>query len=195
MSENLPQTIKNAVTGEEITFLETQQDTDGAHELVQVYLPPSGKGPRLHYHYKSEETFEVLDGQLKVIVDNEEKVLNEGETQVISKKIHHTFLNASDEHPVTFRVKVSPANNFEVSSRIMYGLIEEGGFNEQSVIKEIANNNPMYMAVILKMMGSVVVNIPEEQKKKIDHLAMQAKEEGIEQHLINKYARGLSVID
>lgn len=181
-SNSLPRTIKHAFTGEEITFLETSQDTNGAYEHIEVYLPPKGEGPRLHYHLKFEETFEVVDGELKVVIGEEEKILKATETQHVPKETHHRFANASSEQSVTFRVKITPANNFEVSSRIMYGLIRDGEVNEQGVI-----NNPMYLAIVLMMQDTIVVNLPEAQRLKLQHLAEQAKEQGIEQQLIDKY--------
>ncbi|WP_228547532.1 cupin domain-containing protein [Filobacillus milosensis] len=56
------ETITHKFTGERITFLETSADTDGAYEYIEVFLPPGGEGPPLHYHMKFEEEFEVRRG-------------------------------------------------------------------------------------------------------------------------------------
>jgi quercetin dioxygenase-like cupin family protein len=182
-SETLPRTITHAFTGEQITFVETSRDTDGTHELIEVVLPPKGEGPRLHYHLKFEESFEVMDGKLAVTVGEKDKVLGAGGTQFIPKHTNHRFKNASDENPVTFRVKIEPANNFEVSTRIMYGLIRDGEVNEHGVI-----DNPMYLAIVLMMQDTIVVGLPEEQRIGLEKLAQQAKDEGVEEELINRYA-------
>lgn len=180
---NLPRTITHAFTGEQITFVETTKDTDGAYELIEVSLPPKGEGPRLHYHLQFEETFEVLDGGLAVTIGEEDKILKAGDTQVVNKDTNHRFKNASEDTPVTFRVKIAPANNFEVSSRIMYGLIQDGYVNEHGVI-----DNPMHLAIILVMQDTRVVSLPVEQRVELEKLAQQAKEQGVVQELINKYA-------
>jgi hypothetical protein len=59
-------TICNPVTGQNITFLQTAQDTGGALlEMESVYNSTS-KEPVPHYHPAQEEDFTVLEGSLSV---------------------------------------------------------------------------------------------------------------------------------
>ncbi|WP_017187363.1 cupin domain-containing protein [Alkalibacillus haloalkaliphilus] len=115
--------ITNKLTCEKITFLKTSRQTGGNYEYIEVDLPPAGEGPPLHFHKNFEELFEVRDGQLKVTKGKEEHILNQGDKMTVAKETHHTFSNASDKNPVTFRVKITPAHQFEESMRILYGLM------------------------------------------------------------------------
>ncbi|MEK5276651.1 MULTISPECIES: hypothetical protein [Paenibacillus] len=71
----MEQTVKNKVTGEQITFLETAKDTNGEYLLIEVALPPFGKGPPLHIHDQFEEQFEVITGKLTVTLGKTKHVL------------------------------------------------------------------------------------------------------------------------
>ena len=59
-------TVKHQITGEQITFLETAEETQGKYLYIEVALPPQGDGPPLHSHDEFEEEFEVIFGQLTV---------------------------------------------------------------------------------------------------------------------------------
>ncbi|GEN45434.1 cupin domain-containing protein [Alkalibacillus haloalkaliphilus] len=176
--------IKNKLTGEKITFLETSRETDGDYEYIEVDLPPAGEGPPLHFHNNFEEQFEVRDGQLKVTKGKEEHILTQGDKMTVAKETHHTFSNASDKNPVTFRVKITPAHQFEESMRILYGLVEDGEVDDKGVPK-----NKTYAAIALDMQDSRVVKMPFFLKYFINHLAKKGKQKGIDQELIEKYAK------
>ncbi|WP_035344997.1 cupin domain-containing protein [Halalkalibacter hemicellulosilyticus] len=158
----------------------------GKYEYIEVFLPPKGAGPPLHYHRKFEETFETVDGELKILLANEEKILPPSESFTVKKEEHHAFLNASDKHPVTFRVKLTPANNFETSMRIIYGLAADGEIDE----KKGTLKNPMHTALALDMQDTRLVHVPKFiQKFMLDRLAKKAKRKGIDQQLIKKYVK------
>lgn len=184
MSVKRSESITHKLTGERITFLESSKETDGQYEYIEVFLPPSGEGPPLHYHLKFEESFEVLDGELKInLGNNKSKILKQGDTMTIVPKTHHTFLNASDSDTVTFRVKISPAYHFEESMRIAYGLIADGLINKKGSLKK-----PMHTAIVLEMQDTRIVEIPTiVQKLMLDRLVKKAKKKGAYQELIEKY--------
>ena len=68
-------TVKHQITGEQITFLETAEETLGKYLYIEVALPPQGDGPPLHSHDEFEEEFEVVSGQLTVTLGKEQYVL------------------------------------------------------------------------------------------------------------------------
>jgi quercetin dioxygenase-like cupin family protein len=175
--------ITNKVTGERITFLESSKDTNGEYEYIEVFLPAKGQGPPLHYHLKFEETFEVLDGELKLDLGEQSKQLSPGDTYIIAPNVHHTFSNASDTETLTFRVKITPASHFEESMRIGYGLIEDGKVNKKGLPKK-----KMHTAVILEMQDTRIVSIPSiVQKLILNRLARKAKKNGTYEELVKKY--------
>ena len=54
--------VKHQITGEQITFLETAEETKGKYLYIEVALPPQGDGPPLHSHDECEEEFELISG-------------------------------------------------------------------------------------------------------------------------------------
>ncbi|KQX51357.1 MULTISPECIES: cupin domain-containing protein [unclassified Paenibacillus] len=174
--------ITHKFSGERITFLETGEETNGDYEYIEVLLPSSSGGPPLHYHMNFKESFEVLGGELKVVEGKKEIILRKGDTLTVPKGTHHTFLNASNENEVTFRVKIEPAHNFEKSMRILYGLIGEGKANEVGM-----PHDKIHGALILDMSDSRYVAMPFFVKYLLKRLAQKGYKKGIAQELINKY--------
>ncbi|MFA9558143.1 cupin domain-containing protein [Evansella sp. AB-rgal1] len=174
--------ITHTFTGEKITFLETSKETNGAFEYIEVFLPPGGEGPGLHYHMNFKESFEVIDGELKILYGKEEKVLQIGETLHVAKGEHHTFLNASNEKAVTFRVKITPANQFEESMRILYGLMEDGKTDNKGLPKD-----KIHGALILDMQDTRLVKMPFLIKILLNHLVKKGKKKGIDKELLRRY--------
>lgn len=150
----MQRTVKNQVTGEQITFLETAEETNGHHLYIEVSLPARGDGPPLHIHDEFEEEFEVVSGKLTVTLGKEQHILQAGDRRLVMLNIPHTFTNNQDE-PVVFRVRLTPPSQFEQSVRIHYGLIEDGLVDAKGNPKELA-----YTALILSMQNTLVAGIP-----------------------------------
>lgn len=72
-----------------VSFPTAHADADGlsAIECRAPYL----HGPPLHVHETQDELFVVLDGELRVHVDGDERRLAAGETAVLPKGVPHTF--------------------------------------------------------------------------------------------------------
>lgn len=150
----MQRTVKNKVTGEQITFLETAEETNGRYLYIEVSLPPQGDGPPLHIHDEFEEEFEVISGRLTVTIGKEHYVLVPGDCRIAPLKTPHTFTNKHDE-PVVFRVRLTPPSQFEQSVRIHYGLIDDGLVDKKGNPKTIAHT-----ALILSMQNTLIVGIP-----------------------------------
>ena len=56
-------TFFNPVINDTATFLETCEETNGKHSLIEIELYKSN-GPPLHYHNAFSEKFEVVEGKL-----------------------------------------------------------------------------------------------------------------------------------
>ena len=150
----MQRTVKNQVTGEQITFVETAKETKGQYLLIEVSLPPQGVGPPLHIHDEFEEEFEVISGSLTVTVGKEIHILKSGDRRLVTLNMPHTFTNNHDE-PVIFHVRLTPPSDFEDSVRIHYGLIDDGLVDAKGNPKYIA-----YTALILSMQNTLVAGIP-----------------------------------
>ncbi|MFC5703316.1 cupin domain-containing protein [Cohnella faecalis] len=150
----MERTVTNQVTGEQITFIETAEDTDGKYLLIEVALPPYGKGPPLHIHDRFEEEFEVVSGKLTVTLGKIKHLLEAGDCRTVPLKTPHTFTN-NDEEPVVFRVRLTPPSQFEQSVRIHYGLMDDGLTDAKGNPKLLAHT-----ALVLSLQNTLIVGIP-----------------------------------
>lgn len=101
-----------------------------------------------------EELFEVIDGELTVQINNEERIVKPGEQLLVDKKTNHRFRNTSDQ-PVSFYVTLTPGHQFEESMRIAYGLIADGKINKKGFPQ-----NFFHLSMILKMQDTNLANVP-----------------------------------
>lgn len=164
----MDRTVRHQITGEQITFLETTEETQGKYLSIEVTLPPQGDGPPLHSHDEFEEEFEVVSCQLTVTLGKEQYVLQPGDKKFVTLKTVHTFTNNHDK-PVVFRVRLTPPSQFEQSVRIHYGLIDDGLCDAKGNPKNIAHT-----ALILSMQNTLVAGIPFWLRRKLFCMARKA---------------------
>jgi quercetin dioxygenase-like cupin family protein len=71
----------------------------GREELVltEFRYPPARDGPRRHIHRHHADAFYVLEGQLRITLDEEDRVLGPGGFVLIPPEVIHTFGNPSQE--------------------------------------------------------------------------------------------------
>jgi mannose-6-phosphate isomerase-like protein (cupin superfamily) len=85
--------LENPFTGQLLTFRLTAADTEG--ELLEVESSWAGTGsePPEHYHPHQEERFEVLEGELRARVADEERTLRAGDVLEVPAATPHTMWN------------------------------------------------------------------------------------------------------
>lgn len=77
------------------------------HSFVHVVIPKGKSSPK-HYHKVSEETYYVLSGRGRIIVDGAEKVLNPGDACLIMPgEVHQIFVES--EADLEFLTVSAPA--------------------------------------------------------------------------------------
>ena len=97
-------TIENPIIKDRVTFVRTSEETNGEYSEIVVHLSPGG-GNEPHFHKSFSESFSPLEGRLGVLVGNDRKVLEPGETATIppvsciAPLIPPTNLSASRERP------------------------------------------------------------------------------------------------
>lgn len=124
--------IINPVTGQQIRFIQTANDTQGRLlEMETLYLPHS-KEPIAHYHPHQSETFLILTGKITVRINGELHVFERGETLHIAPNSVHAMWNATGE-PASVNWKVRPAMNTEHLLETIFGLAVDGRVNPQGV--------------------------------------------------------------
>lgn len=180
---NATRTIENPIVGDRVTFLETAEETGGSYEHIECVLSPGGGNPP-HYHTGFTEEFTGVEGILHVECDGKLLKIGPGQSVVVNRNSIHCFYNPGKE-AVTFRSKVFPASNFELSLRIAYGLARDGRTNKKSV-----PYNPLVLAVLLHLMASEIPNMPSIVKVGLlKPLYRIARLVGIEDRLTRRYGR------
>ncbi|MGX5818623.1 cupin domain-containing protein [Chitinophaga lutea] len=178
----LPRTIHHPLIGDRVTFIETAEETGGSHLTVEVELAPNGKND-LHYHVTFVERFEVVEGELGLRLGKEILFLSRGGTAEVPLYVRHLFFNPSAKHPVTFRVTITPARQFEACLRIAYGLAVDGKVNKKGIPLKFA-----HLAVLMELGESYLTFLPHWiQVRLFRFLARRARRSGAAKELEKYY--------
>lgn len=119
------QEIFNPVTGQRMVFRETSASSGGEVLRVESTHPTSPRAEPVHIHPFQQSSFEVLDGQLRVSIDGEERVLQAGESLIIPAGAPHTFWNASGDTARSMQ-EFRPALNTEEFFEEYFALAASG---------------------------------------------------------------------
>ena len=95
-------TLTSTPTGEHFEFLTSARASDGHFRFVWT-LGPGRKGPPEHYHPTETETFEILEGTLRIWINGEPHDYSAGDAVSIPPMACHRFLNPTKE-PAVARV-------------------------------------------------------------------------------------------
>jgi mannose-6-phosphate isomerase-like protein (cupin superfamily) len=69
---------------------------DGDFSLMERTLPPGGRRPPPHRHTNCSEAYFVLDGEVAVVVGDEELLVGTEGFVLVPRGTRHTFGNAGD---------------------------------------------------------------------------------------------------
>jgi mannose-6-phosphate isomerase-like protein (cupin superfamily) len=124
--------IKNPAIGHWVTFLQTSEQTNGRLLQIEygVEKPESKPAIPLHKHLLCEERFEVVAGQLGVVLDGVRHELAVGEQVVIPPHTPHTFWNAGSGE-LRFITEVRPAGQLQTYWETVFGLAQDGKVGSQ----------------------------------------------------------------
>ncbi len=147
--------VNNPAIGHSVTFLQTAEQTNG--ELLQIEYgveqQESEPAIPLHIHLVCEERFEVISGQLGVVVDGERRVMGAGEQVLIPPGTPHTFWNAG-EGELRFITDVRPPGELQTYWETVFGLAEDGKVNSSGL------PNPLQLAVLAPLADSYDPRVP-----------------------------------
>ena len=83
--------------GDEITFLITGEETDGAVFMAEASVPPGG-GPPPHIHHREDESFYVREGTLAILAGDRTVTATPGDFVHIPRGTVHCFKNIGNGH-------------------------------------------------------------------------------------------------
>jgi mannose-6-phosphate isomerase-like protein (cupin superfamily) len=78
-------------------FKALAEQDDGDLSLMERTLPPGGRRPPAHRHTNCSEAYFVLDGQVAVIVEDEELTVGPEGFVLVPRGTAHTFGNPGDK--------------------------------------------------------------------------------------------------
>lgn len=136
-------TIRNPVTGERVTFLETAAETRGEAVVIDTSVAPGGFVAATHVHPLQSERFAIVAGRAEFRVGEERLTADPGDVVLVEPGTPHRFRNAGDEE-LRFVTEVRPALGFETFLETMYGLAADGKTNRKGL------PNPLRLAVIMR---------------------------------------------
>ena len=135
-------TIESPKIGQQITFIRTAQDTDGAELVIEArmrrgaFMPP-------HRHLRQEETFDVLEGTGTFKVAGRRVVARAGERVKVPAGVSHRFRNRSDGD-VRIRATLRPALRTEELFERLFALGAQGKVNK------LGAPNPIITASLIR---------------------------------------------
>lgn len=119
------QIMTNPANGDTYEFLETAGDTRGERVTLKANINSKGQLVPNHYHRFQDETFEIISGQLTVLLDGQTSILSAGEKLTLHKNTPHNHYNNGDV-PVTYIHTVTPALDFDFLIETLTGLAASG---------------------------------------------------------------------
>lgn len=119
------QIITNTTNGDSYEFLETAKDTKGKRVTLKATIKSKGRLVPKHYHVFQDETFEVIAGQLTILLDGQTSTLSAGEKVTLPKNIPHNHYN-NEAIAVTYIHTVTPALDFDFLIENLAGLAADG---------------------------------------------------------------------
>ena len=83
--------------GDEVTFLITGEETDGAVFMSELSVPPAG-GPPPHIHHREDESFYIREGTLAIRVGDRTANVSPGDFVHVPQGTVHCFKNTGNTH-------------------------------------------------------------------------------------------------
>ena len=148
------QVLKNPVTGETITILETTEQTGGEKLVFECRVTPGGSPLPPHVHSTQEERFEIQSGELGVMLGGKKQVLRQGDRIALPAGVKHQWWVAG-EGDVQFRVEVSPARNLEATLEAVCGMAQAGKLTSRAMPR-----NPFLLANLGRFSKTYIPVVP-----------------------------------
>jgi mannose-6-phosphate isomerase-like protein (cupin superfamily) len=178
------QVFENPVSGERVVVLtDPDANPDGAL-VAHLTVRPGGRVAAAHIHPTIRERFHVLQGEVGLLLGEEERVLGAGESaEIPAGTVHDWWQLGEDKAQVV--VEVEPGSRFTEMVGTMFGLARDGKVDKRGVPR------PLQLAVTAREYGDVMVVLsppPWAQRLLFGVLAPLGRRRGLQP----KYERYLS---
>jgi quercetin dioxygenase-like cupin family protein len=124
------ETITHPISGEQITFIRTSADTDGALAELEFFLPAGMTPCPEHVHPQSTERVTVQSGQVRAMIDGRLHTVGEGESLEVPPGTWHTWVPVGD---VRMTATFTPALGMDDFLVDLFAIAEAGEVDAQGV--------------------------------------------------------------
>ncbi len=179
------QILTNPDTGDLYEFLETAKDTNGQRVTLKLTLKSKGELVPNHYHALQDEHFEVISGNLTILLNGKKQILAAGEKITLPKNEPHNHYNAEDES-VVYIQSVSPALDFDYLLENIIGLTIDGKMpnGKAGLVQELVTlkylDSKSYLASIPQGPQKFLMNVVGPIGRLFGYRAIYKKYSGIE---------------
>jgi len=179
------QIITNPTNGDSYEYLETAMDTNGDRVAMKATIKSQGQLVPKHYHVLQDETFEVISGQLTILLDGNTTALSAGKKLTIPKSKPHNHYN-NDDVAVTYIHTVTPALDFDYLIENLVGLAADGKSKngKYGLVQELVAlkylDSKSYLADIPIGVQKILMNVIAPIGRLFGYRAIYKKYSGIE---------------
>ena len=140
-------TLTNDHIQSRFVLRQTALETGGQALEVDNFISPGG-GPIAfpHVHPRMRETFTVVEGEVRFVVDGEARSVRAGSEIVVEPGKVHGFQNASDQ-PAHMIARLEAAQDGPWMERAEHGLLPDSGFVQMDRAGGIGGVSPAQMIV------------------------------------------------
>jgi len=158
-----PQDIfENPHNGNKLQFLITSAESKGEVLKVQVWTPPNVPMPPEHLHPLQTDAMEIVQGQMRVKIGDQEQILSAGEKIVVPKNTPHQAWTAGNTELIVIH-ELRPALKTEAFFETQLALAAQGRSNANGVPK----NFLQFAAILNENYGELFVTSPPVPVQKI----------------------------
>lgn len=132
------------MSGESITFIETEEESGGSRVVMGIEVAPAG-GPAPHPHRNQTEFFEGIAGTVELQLGKRRITLGPGGTAIVPPGVLHGFRNLT-QTPSTIRVTASPPEDIESGLRAAFHMMREGLLRKKPLVAALLlHRSDLYM--------------------------------------------------
>jgi len=147
--------LENPHDGSKLQFLVTSAESQGEVVKIQVWTPPNVPMPPEHLHPLQTDAMEVIQGQMRVKIGGQERVLSAGHKIVAPKNTpHQTWTDGSSELIVIHELR--PALNSEAFFETQMALAAQGKSHANGVPKDFLQ----FATILNENYGELFVTSP-----------------------------------
>jgi len=142
--------LENPLTREHATVLELPWNNSDGRAVAELLAQPGARVVGEHRHPAIVERFEVLEGELTLMLDGVKYVLGPGQSATIEADTWHDWWNAGDR-VARVRVEITPGHRFVHMIETLFGLARLGhaGADGMPNLLQLSLTGPEFSDVIV----------------------------------------------